>query len=58
MLDRIHKPFYYTYESIEALSLDDRIKKQVELQLPLLKEQMHEIDIAQNKAERKKGELG
>ncbi|ARK32333.1 hypothetical protein [Halalkalibacter krulwichiae] len=49
LLDRIHKPLYYNHQSIEHLPLDARIKKQVELQLPLLKEQIYEIQVALNR---------
>ncbi len=52
LLDQIHKPLFYHYDSIKNLPLDDRIKQQVELQLPLLKEQMYQIAQAQNKVER------
>jgi hypothetical protein len=51
LLDQIHKPLYFSYESINNLPLDDTIKKQVELKLPLLKEQIYQIHLAQNKIE-------
>ncbi|WP_227938578.1 hypothetical protein [Alkalihalobacillus deserti] len=49
LLDRVQKPLYYSIESIKNLPLDARIKKQVELNLPLLKEQLYKINVAQNR---------
>ncbi|KHF38443.1 hypothetical protein [Halalkalibacter okhensis] len=51
LLDQIHKPLYFIYEEIKNLPLDDQIKKQVDLKLPLLKEQIYQIHLAQNKGE-------
>ncbi|WP_332695532.1 hypothetical protein [Halalkalibacter lacteus] len=49
LLDTVQKPLYYSIESIKNLPLETRIKKQVELNLPLLKEQIYQINVAQNR---------
>jgi hypothetical protein len=44
LLGEIQKPLYYSLESIKNLSIDPRIKKQVELRLPLIKKQIYEVN--------------
>ncbi|GAE35769.1 hypothetical protein [Halalkalibacter akibai] len=48
LLDRVQKPLHYSVEDIEDLPVDDQIKRQVMLKLPLLKEQIYQIQKAQN----------
>jgi len=51
LLDRIQKPLYYQVDQIKNLPVDNRIKQQVALHLPLLKEQIHQLNVAQNRME-------
>ncbi|MFC0559220.1 hypothetical protein [Halalkalibacter alkalisediminis] len=57
LLDRVRKPLYYSIESIQKLPLDARIKKQIELKLPLLDEQVYQINVVQNRQQNILGSL-